>query len=88
MGANIMDSLPRFNRFWALLTVFTALLFGTSVNAAGIPAYDPSHYEKIFGKPEEFVKKLEDGISPKLNEYLGLGVSVSGFILVVRSLIK
>jgi hypothetical protein len=65
------------------------VLFSASVvTAQTIPTYDPSHYEKIFGKPEDFVKKLEADISPKLNEYLGLGVSVSGFILVLRSLVK
>ena len=83
-----MDTLSRFNCFWAVLFVSVSLLFCTSVNAQDIPTYDPSHYEKIFGKPEDFVKKLEAEISPKLNEYLGLGVSVSGFILVLRSLVK
>lgn len=65
-----------------------AVLFSTPLTAQEIPTYDPSHYEKIFGKPEEFVEKLEADISPKLNEYLGLGVSVSGFLLVIRSLLK
>ena len=83
-----MDSLPRFNCLWFVLFVFISVLFCPSVNAQTIPTYDPSHYEKIFGKPEDFVKKLEADISPKLNEYLGLGVSVSGFILVLRSLVK
>ena len=83
-----MDSFPRFNCFWALFIMSVALLFGASVNAQSIPSYDPSHYEKIFGKPEEFVQKLEDEMAPKLNEYLGLGISASGFILVIRSLIK
>lgn len=83
-----MDTLSRFNRFWFVLFVSVSILFGASVNAQTIPSYDPSHYEKIFGKPEDFVKKLEAEISPKLNEYLGLGVGVSGFILVLRSLVK
>jgi hypothetical protein len=83
-----MDSLSRFNCLWLVFFVFVSFLFCTSVAAQTIPAYDPSHYEKIFGKPEDFVKKLEADISPKLNEYLGLGVSVSGFILVLRSLVK
>ena len=83
-----MDSLPRFNCLWFVLFVSVSVLFCPAVNAQTIPTYDPSHYEKIFGKPEDFVKKLEAEISPKLNEYLGLGVSVSGFILVLRSLIK
>jgi len=80
-----MDSFSRFNRFWFVLFVFAPLLFGSPVVAQ---SYDPSQYTKIFGKPEDFVKKLEDGIKPKLNEYLGLGVSVSGFILVIRSWVK
>jgi hypothetical protein len=83
-----MDSLPRFNCLWFVLFVSISVLFGSSVTAQTIPTYDPSHYEKILGKPEDFVKKLEAEISPKLNEYLGLGVSVSGFILVLRSLVK
>jgi hypothetical protein len=83
-----MDSFPRFNCLWFVLFVSVLVLLSPSVIAQNIPAYDPSHYEKIFGKPEDFVKKLEDDISPKLNEYLGLGVSVSGFILVLRSLVK
>jgi hypothetical protein len=68
--------------------VSLSFLFCTPLKAQDIPNYDPSHYEKIFGKPEDFVEKLEDEISPKLNEYLGLGVGVSGFILVLRSLVK
>lgn len=80
-----MDSFSRFNRLWFVFFVFAPLLFSPSVAAQ---TYDPSHYERIFGKPEDFVKKLEDGIKPKLNEYLGLGISVSGFILVIRSLVK
>jgi hypothetical protein len=83
-----MDTLSRFNRFWFVLFVSVLVLFGSPVTAQTIPSYDPSHYEKIFGKPEDFVKKLEAEISPKLNEYLGLGVGVSGFILVLRSLVK
>ncbi|MBD0388645.1 MAG: hypothetical protein ICV54_19610 [Nostoc sp. C3-bin3] len=83
-----MDTLSRFNRFWFVFLVPAFILLSSPVNAQSIPAYDPSDYEKIFGKPEDFIKKLEDDISPKLNEYLGLGVSVSGFILVIRSLIK
>jgi hypothetical protein len=83
-----MDTFPRFNCLWFVLFVSVSVLFCPSVSAQTIPTYDPSHYEKIFGKPEDFVKKLEAEISPKLNEYLGLGVSVSGFILVLRSLVK
>ena len=83
-----MDSLSRFNCLWFVLFVSVSVLFCTPLAAQTIPTYDPSHYEKIFGKPEDFVKKLEADISPKLNEYLGLGVSVSGFILVLRSLVK
>jgi hypothetical protein len=83
-----MDTLPRFNCLWFIFFVSVLVLFGSPVTAQDIPSYDPSHYEKIFGKPEDFVQKLEDEISPKLNEYLGLGVAVSGFILVLRSLVK
>jgi len=83
-----MDSIPRLNCLWFVLFVSVFVLLGSPVAAQTIPTYDPSHYEKIFGKPEDFVKKLEAEISPKLNEYLGLGVSVSGFILVLRSLVK
>ncbi len=85
-----MANASRFNFFLALCLLFMGIL-GSSLEpslAAGIPAYDPSHYDKIFGKPEDFVKKLESEMAPKLNEYLGLGVSVSGFILVIRSLVK
>jgi hypothetical protein len=83
-----MDSFSRLNCLWFVLFVSISVLFCTPLGAQTIPSYDPSHYEKIFGKPEDFVKKLEADISPKLNEYLGLGVSVSGFILVLRSLVK
>jgi hypothetical protein len=83
-----MDTLSRFNCLWFVLFVLISLLFCTPIGAQDIPSYDPSHYEKIFGKPEDFVQKLEDEISPKLNEYLGLGIAVSGFILVLRSLVK
>ena len=84
-----MANASRFNFFLALCLLFMGIL-GSSLepSLAGIPAYDPSHYDKIFGKPEDFVKKLESEMAPKLNEYLGLGVSVSGFILVIRSLVK
>lgn len=65
--------------------MLASFLFIPPVNAQ---SYDPSAYTKIFGKPEEFIKKLEGDISPKLNEYLGLGISISGFVLVIRSLVK
>lgn len=53
-----------------------------------VPTYDPAKFEALFGSPEDFIQKMEDDISPKLNEYLGLGVACSGFVLCIRALVK
>jgi hypothetical protein len=73
--------------FWIICILFVGISFCTPVKAE-VPKYDPSKFDKIFGKPEDFVKKLEADMAPKLNEYMGLGVACSGFVLVIRSLVK
>lgn len=49
-------------------------------------AHDPSGYEQIFGSPEDFIQDFEDNLKPRLNEYMGLGIAVTGFVLVLRSI--
>lgn len=72
-----------------LLSVFaiSVVVFSHShaVNAT-IPTFDPSRYEAVFGDPQVFLDNFDAELTPRLNEYMGLGISVSGFILVIRSL--
>lgn len=42
----------------------------------------------IFGDPDEFVKNWENDIKPLINEWMGAGVAVAGFTLVLKSLVK
>lgn len=81
-----MAPYARLHGFWIICILFVGISFCSSVKAE--PKYDPSKFDKIFGKPEDFVKKLEADMAPKLNEYMGLGVACSGFVLVIRSLVK
>lgn len=66
------------NSIWLCLLSSPALASGTS--------YDPSSFNAIFGDPNVFVNTFREGVSPKLNEYIGLSVSVAAFIWVLRSL--
>lgn len=58
-----------------------------SLAIAAAPAYDPAKFQAIFGEPEKFIKDFEENLSPKLNEYLGLAISCTGFVWVARGLL-
>jgi hypothetical protein len=53
---------------------------------AAIVPYNPAGFDAIFGDADEFIQNIEDDVAPKLNEYLGLLVAVTGFTIVARSL--
>ncbi len=77
----------RSTRFWLLPLICSATI-GLCICpslAADIPTFDPTRYEQVFGDPDEFIQKFEDGVRPKLNEYMGLGIACAGFGLVLKS---
>lgn len=74
----------RFIRGLLVSTIWVCTL--ASPLLATTPSYDPSKYSRVFGDPVEFVTNFRESVAPKLNEYLGLSVAVSGFIWVLRSL--
>lgn len=78
------SSLPlgRYFRSLIILVGFIFICQGfTRVNASPV-----DDYNEIFGDPDEFVSDFNSAISPKLNEYAGTAVAVSGFVLIVRAL--
>ncbi len=79
-------------RFYSLLIIY-CLLGWISLNAPALAdggnGGDGGFYpEQIFGKPEDFLAKFRDDTKTNLDSYLGTGIAITGFILVVRALIK
>ncbi len=72
-----------------ILCLLGWLSFNAPVLADGGNGGDGGFYpEQVFGKPEDFLAKFRDDTKTNLDSYLGTGIAITGFILVVRALIK
>lgn len=48
---------------------------------------DPiQQYDEIFGTPEEFLERFRDQATEDLNQFIGAGMAVSAFLLVIRAM--
>lgn len=74
------------NLLLAAFAVSVVVFSHSHVVATTVPTFDPSKYEAVFGDPNVFLDNFKADLTPKLDEYMGLGIAVSGFILVIRSL--
>lgn len=70
--------------------VILAFIFSPSIDSDastyGQQALD--QFNQLWGDPDKFVADWEADIKPMINNWMGSAVAVSGFILVVRSLVK
>ena len=66
--------------------MFSPIIDSSDASAYGQQALDS--FNELWGDPDKFVSDWEADIKPMINDWMGAGVAVAGFTLVVRSLIK
>lgn len=84
----LFSNFPPFNARCYCLFIVCLLLSWLPFNAP-VLANDGGFYpDVVFGTPEDFLAKFRDDTKTNLDSYLGSGIAITGFILVVRALVK
>jgi len=47
-----------------------------------------SQFDAIWGQPDDFITSFKVNVEKNLNQYVGSGVAISGFIIVLRVIFK
>jgi hypothetical protein len=64
------------------------VLLEPPINAQPSAADLINKYDQIFGTPEDFLANFQKEAMDNLNQYIGIGISISGFMLVIRSMFR
>jgi hypothetical protein len=88
-STGVVFNLSGFLCLFLIVACLVGILSQSSVIAAQPSATDLiNKYDQIFGTPEDFLAKFQKEALNNLNQYVGIGISISGFMLVIRSMFR